>query len=130
LLFEATLQTCDPSAILADAGYDSENNHCHAHQRGVRAFIPAKSGRPTVKLPSGRHRRRMHQRLNKDYGQYGQRWQVESGISMLKRRLTSTINARTYWNQCRELLLLALTYNIMILYAAAGFLQSNSRPPL
>ena len=126
-LLEATLQNCDPLSVLADAGYDSEANHNHAHKQGVRTYIPAKIGRPTDKLPKGRHRRRMRQRLNKDYGQYGQRWQVETGFSMLKRRLTSTVNARTYWNQCRELLLLALTFNIMILYAAAGFLQSRSR---
>jgi hypothetical protein len=125
-LLQATLASCNPSSVLADAGYDSEANHCHARRQGVTTFIPATIGRPTSKLPSGRHRRRMRQRLNKDYGKYGQRWQVESSISMLKRRLTSTIDARTYWGQCRELLLLALTYNIMLLYAAAGFLQSRS----
>jgi hypothetical protein len=124
-LLEATMASCDPQSILADAGYDSEGNHRHAHAHGVRAFIPAKIGRPTAKLPTGRHRRRMRQRLNKHYGRYGQRWQVETGISMLKRRLTSTVAARTYWNQCRELLLLALTYNLMLLYAAVGFLQSK-----
>jgi Transposase DDE domain len=125
-LLQATLASCNPNSVLADAGYDSEANHRHGHSQGVRTFIPATIGRPTEKLPSGRHRRRMRQRLNKNYGKYGQRWQVESGFSMLKRRLTSTVNARTYWNQCRELLLLALTYNIMLLYAAAGFLQSRS----
>jgi hypothetical protein len=127
-LLAATLQGAQPASVLADAGYDSEANHRHARQHGVRSFIPAKIGRPTEKLPTGYHRRRMRQRLNKDYGQYGQRWQVETGISMLKRRLTSMVSARTYWNQCRELLLLAITYNIMLLYAAAGFLQSMSGP--
>jgi hypothetical protein len=70
----------------------------------------------------------MKQRLNKQYGSYGQRWQVETGISMGKRRVSTLVNARSYWNQCHELLLIALTYNCMLLYAAAGFLQSNSRP--
>jgi hypothetical protein len=120
-LLQATLISCAPASVLADAGYDSESNHCHAHKQGVRAFIPAKIGRPTDKVPKGRRRRRMRQRLNKDYGQYGQRWQVESGISMLKRRLTSTVNARTYWSQCRELLLLALTYNLMNSPRSWGF---------
>ena len=57
-LLHETLATCTPASVLADAGYDSESNHCHAHQQGVRAFIPAKIGRPTDKPPSGRHRRR------------------------------------------------------------------------
>ena len=70
----------------------------------------------------------MKQRLNKHYGKYGQRAQVETSFSMIKRRLTTTINARHYWSQCRELQLVVLCYNIMLLYAAAGFLQSLRVP--
>jgi hypothetical protein len=100
---------------LADAGYDSEPNHRYARETcGVRSFIPATIGRPTSKPPAGRYRRQMKQRLNKHYGHYGQRWQGETGFSMIKRRLTSTVNARKYWSQCRELLLIAITYNIML----------------
>jgi hypothetical protein len=114
-------------AALADAGYDSEANHRRAREeRGVRSFIPASIGRPSAKRPTGKYRRRMRQRLDKDYGQYGQRWQAEVGFSMFKRRLGATIYARTYQNQCRELLLRAVTYNIMLLYAIAAFLQSRS----
>ena len=117
------------TAALADAGYDSEANHRHARERrGVRSFIPAGVGRPSVKPPAGRHRRRMRQRLNKGYGGYGQRWQAETGFSMFKRRLGDAVNGRGYWSQCRELLLMALTYNIMLLHDIAAFLQSNSRP--
>ena len=82
--------------------------------RGVRSFIPATAGRPSAKLPAGRYRRQMRQRLDKGYGRYGQRWQAETGFSMFKRRLGSTVNARSYWGQCRELLLLAITFNIML----------------
>ena len=57
----------------------------------------------------------MKQRLDKDYGNYGQRWQVETVFSMIKRRLGSVVHARSYWSQCRELMLLAVTYNIMLL---------------
>ena len=126
-LLEATLANVQPESILADAGYDSEPNHRYARERcGVRSFMPAKHGRPTSKPPSGRYRRQMKYRLNKHYGSYGQRWQVETGFSMVKRRVSTLVNARTYWTQCRELLLIALTYNFMILYAAARFLQSRS----
>jgi len=78
------------------------------------SFIPATIGRPTSKPPTGRYRRQMKQRLNKDYGRYGQRWQGETGFSMIKRRLTASVNARTYGSQCRELFLIAITYNIML----------------
>jgi hypothetical protein len=126
-LLDAALANVRLSAALADAGFDSEANHRHAREvRGVRSFIPAKIGRPSAKPPAGKYRRRMRQRLDKDYGRYGQRWQAETGFSMFKRRLGAAVQARTYWNQCRELLLKAITYNIMLLYAFAGFLQSRS----
>ena len=115
-LLENALRRVRLLTALADAGYDSEPNHRHAREkRGVRSFIPATAGRPTTKPPTGRYRRQMKQRLNKDYGKYGQRWQVETVFSMIKRRLGSVVHARAYWSQCRELLLLAVTYNIMLL---------------
>jgi Transposase DDE domain len=126
-LLEAALASAGIGSVLADAGYDSEANHVHAREeRGVRSFIPASIGRPSAQPPRGRYRRRMRQRLNKRYGRYGQRWQAESGFSMFKRRLGSVVNSRSYWAQCRELMLMAITYNLMLLYAVAGFLQSRS----
>ena len=126
-LLDDTLTRVQLDAALADAGYDSEPNHRYAREtRGVRSFIPATAGRPTTKPPTGKYRRQMKQRLNKTYGAYGQRWQGETGFSMIKRRLTSTVHGRTYWSQCREMLLIAITYNIMLLYLITGFLQSRS----
>jgi Transposase DDE domain len=114
-LLDATLDHVGLGAALADAGYDSEPNHRYAREDcGVASFIPAAIGRPTAKPPTGRHRRRMRQRLDKHYGKYGQRWQVETGISMLKRRLATAVNGRSYWSQCRDLLLIAITYNLML----------------
>jgi hypothetical protein len=114
-LLKATLGQVRLDAALADAGYDSEPNHQYARDvQGVRSFMPATSGRPTTKPPTGRYRRQMKQRLNKHYGRYGQRWQVECTHSMIKRRLTSTVAARSYWAQCRELLLIVLTYQGML----------------
>jgi IS5 family transposase len=103
------------TAALADAGYDSEPNHRHAREkRKVKSFMPAEIGRPSSKPPAGRYRRRMKQRLDKDYGSYGQRWQAETGFSVMKRRLGSAVNGRSYESQCRELMLFVLTYNLMI----------------
>jgi hypothetical protein len=128
-LLQATVPRLRPYAVLADAGFDSEPNHRYARQQcGIRSFIPATAGRPTTKPLQGRYRRQMKQRLNKHYGQYGQRAQVETTFSMIKRRLTTSVNARHYWSQGRELLLIVLTYNVMLLYAAAGFLQSLRVP--
>jgi Transposase DDE domain/Transposase domain (DUF772) len=117
-LLENTLANVRVESALADAGYDSEANHRFAREKcGVRSFIPATIGRPTEKPPTGYYRRRMKQRLNKDYGSYGQRWQAETGFSMFKHRLGSSVEGRSYWSQCRDLLLMAITYNIMLISA-------------
>ena len=128
-LLNATLANVQLGSMLADAGYDSEPNHRYAREKcGVKSFIPPKIGRPTTKPPTGRYRRQMKQRLNKTYGRYGQRWQAETGFSMIKRRIATSVRGHTYWSQCRELMLIAITYNIMLLCAAAGFLQSRCVP--
>jgi hypothetical protein len=114
-LLEETLLNVRVSTCLANAGYDSEPNHRYAReQRGVRSVMPAAIGRPSNKPPTGRYRRRMRQRLDKDYCQYGQRWQAETGFSMIKRRLGSGLGGRTYQSQCREIMLLVLTFNLML----------------
>lgn len=46
---------------------------------------------------------------------YGQRWQVETVFSMIKRNFSSALRARRYWSQCREMMLLVLTHNIAII---------------
>jgi transposase len=119
-LLDSLMANVRIDSALADAGYDSEANHRYAREsHGIRSFIPATGGRPTSKLPTGKYRRRMKQRLNKHYGSYGQRAQAETGFSMFKRRLGSTVNGRSYWSQCRDVLLMAITYNIMLVL---GFL--------
>jgi hypothetical protein len=126
-LLKATLAIVRPRRVVADAGYDSEPNHRYARERcQVASFMPATLGRPSAKLPTGRHRRRMKQRLNKRYGGYGQRWQCETVFSMIKRHLGPAVHGRSYGSQCRELWLMALTHNLMILHVIAGFLQSRS----
>ena len=100
--------------IVADAGYDSESNHRFArHELSVRTVIPANAGRPTKKPARGKYRRQMQRRFDKQ--KYGQRWQCETVISMIKRRQAVATKGRSYWSQCRDLLLMALTHNIMIL---------------
>jgi transposase len=106
---------------VADAGYDSEANHCLARQDlGVRSIIPAGTGRPTHKPPPTRYRRLMQQRFARkaDQRYYGQRWQVETVNSMIKRNLGSALRARTARRRSMELLLRVITHDLMILIHA------------
>jgi len=100
--------------LLADAGYDSVNNHHYARDvHHIKTTIPAKHGRPTQKLPKDKYRREM--RTDFDSETYGQRWQVETVFSMIKRNFGSALRARKYWSQNREMMLLVLTHNIAII---------------
>jgi hypothetical protein len=106
--------------VVADAGYDSEDNHRLARlDMGVRSIIPPRSGRPTQKPPPPGQplRRRMHQRFARkaDRTVYGQRWQSETVNSMIKRNLGSALRARTTVHRRHKLLLRVLTHNIMLL---------------
>ncbi len=117
--FQATLDQIARRArvgtLLADAGFDSEGAHVFAREEhGTRTIIPPTRGRPTTKLPTARWRRVMATRFNRN--KYGQRWQVETVNSMIKRLIDSALRARRYWSQCREIMLRALTHNIMILW--------------
>lgn len=102
---------------LADAGFDSEDNHRLARQElGVRSLIPATIGRPGANGPTGHYRRLMRRRFQggSDKEHYGQRWQAETVNSMLKRNLSSACRARTPLGRHRDMLLRAVTHNIMI----------------
>jgi len=111
--------------VLADAGYDAEWSHeLLRHDLGVRSIIPPLIGRRTDKPPAGAYRREMWEAF--DRKTYGQRWQVETVFSMIKRRQGSTVDSRSYWAQCRALLLKALTHNILIRRCRRGFLQSTN----
>ena len=115
--------------ILADAGYDAEWVHQFLRDElYIRSFIPPKIGRPTDKPPRGYYRRRMAVYFKRPAENrcYGQRWQVETVMSMIKRRLGSTLNARRRHAQNRAMLLTAIAHNILILYVCRDFLQSKS----
>ena len=85
--------------------------------------MPAEHGRPGRGEPAGRYRRQMKRHLHES--RYGQRWQVETVYSMIKRLSGEVVNARTYWRRCRLLLLKVLTHNITILKRQIGFLLSK-----
>ena len=100
------------STLLADAGYDWERAHEVA--RGawfVRSVIPAEAGRPTDKPPTGKYRRLM--RRFRDY-RYGQRWQAETVMSMIKRRLGAAVAGRSDASRSRDVMLKVITHNLML----------------
>ena len=110
--------------VLADAGYDSEANHKFAREElALRTVSPPKHGRPTKKPAKGKYRRLMQTRFNKQ--KYRKRAQVETVMSMIKRRQGSYCRGKSYWSRCRELNLMVITHNIMILLPMATFLQSQ-----
>jgi hypothetical protein len=107
----APLQRVRLDRIVAD--YDSEPNHAFARRScGVHSIIPPKDGRPTTKPARGHFRRLMQTRFDEEA--YRDRVQVETVISMVKRRLEPCVRGRTVWTQRYELRLKVLTHNVMM----------------
>jgi hypothetical protein len=103
--------------MVGDAGFDSAHNHSLLRDyHGMRSTIPPEHGRPSKDpnaLPTDKYRRLMKTRFN--VKAYRQRPQVETVFSMLKRNLGSALRGRSYWSRCRDMLLRALTHNIMLI---------------
>lgn len=117
--------------LLADAGYDGEWVHAFLrNELHIRSIIPPKIGRPSAKPPSGYYRRMMRRYFNrpKEQRRYGQRWQVETVMSMIKRRLGETTSTRSYRRQCRTMLLKVIAHNILILVVNELFYRALLTP--
>ena len=105
---------------VADAGFDSEENHRLARRDlGVRSIIPAKIGRPSDKPPTGYWRRLMRRRFARraDRSVYGQRAQAETINSMLKRNLDDALRSRLRPRRKAEMLFRTVVHNIMLVGA-------------
>ena len=123
------------STLLGDAGYESEGFHRHCRDElGIRSIIPTTDrGRPRLdgkpRPVRGRYRKLMQQRFPKKT--YGQRWQIETVFSMLKRNMGAALRARTYHSQNREIRLRVLTHNLAILWRRPRCsIQSRSVPSI
>ena len=104
--------------VLADAGYDSERAHKIArNDMGIRSLIKTGAGRPTSKPPSTYYRRLMHRLLNgSQKGKlYGQRSQVETVYSMIKRNLGDALRSRGNRARRHEMLLRSIVHDLMIM---------------
>lgn len=122
-LLDDALKRVRLTTLVGDAGFDSEPNHCHARDGcNVRTVFPPTHGRPTTQPAKGRYRRLMQVRFNSNA--YRQRAQVETVMSMIKRRQGSHVSARSTRRQHRELRLMALTHNVMILLRRRVFYRA------
>jgi Transposase DDE domain len=109
-------------AVVADCGFDSEDNHQIARRdMRLRTLIPPGAGRKPkhqATPPGGKWRRHMKRLLRTKRGRrrcgYTQRWQSETANSMIKRNLGSALRARTPKRREREMLLRAVVHNVML----------------
>lgn len=81
----------------------------------IESVIPPAAGRPTDNLPTGKWRWLMA--TDFDHEAYGQRWQAETVMFMLKARQSESLTARCHHARRREMGLMSLTHNLMVVAA-------------
>ncbi len=116
-LLDAAPQGITLHHVYADAGFDSQANHAYAREEhGILTTIPPSHGWPSKdnKPPAEKYRRMMKETWGLRRESYGQRWQVETVNSMFKRNQGDQLAAQSHWPQQRELGLIALTHNVVI----------------
>jgi transposase len=103
--------------LLADAAYDSEENHRLCREElGIRStVIPINRRSQGRRWPRTKYRRQMKRRFHNR--KYGQRWQSESAFSRHKRLLGPALRGRSEDSRERESFLRVLTHDIMLLAA-------------
>ena len=109
--------------VLADAGYDSHENHRIARQElKVQTLIKTGCGRPTAKPLRSWYRRLMQKKLKGSQKRkpYARRAQAETVNSMLKRNLGDHLRARTPEGRQAEQMLRVITHNISLFLAELG----------
>jgi hypothetical protein len=116
-LLYAAWRRANVKVVVADAGFDSEDNHRAARlDMGVRSVIPPGIGRPSDGPQAGRFRRLMRQRFARkaDRGTYAQRAQGETVNSMMKRNFGDALRSVLPKRREQEMLLRTLTHNLML----------------
>ncbi len=130
-IMRAAVRRRSIETLLADAGYDGECVHEFLrNELGITSIIPPSICLPTTKPPSGFYRRLMRSYFERprELCRYGQRWQVETVMSMIKRRLGETLSARSYRRQCRAMLLKVIAHNVLILLPTELFYRALLTP--
>ena len=124
-LLRASTRYLPIDTALADAAFDSEENHVCARQRcGVRlSVIPLNPRTHGRKWPQTPYRRQMRRRFLKNV--YAQRNHAESVFSQHKRILGTSLRARRPVTRRAETLLRVLVHDIMILKCFGRALQQS-----
>jgi len=90
------------AVLPADRGYDDKAVRDELRRMGTRPLIKHREFKPIDKA----HNKRIK---SKDYHQ---RSMSETVNSMLKRKYDDTLYTRSYWKQCKEIMLMAVVHNI------------------
>ncbi len=117
LLRESCRRRAGLKKVLADAGYDSHENHRIAREEmKVSSIIKTGIGRVSAKPPKSRYRRAMRKQLkgSQKGKPYGQRAQSETVNSMMKRNLGDHLRARTPAGRRKEQMLRSITHDLMV----------------
>lgn len=100
-----------PNIIYGDRGYDSEENYEFIVEKiECIPLILQKNMLKSLHKCKGTHRKAMREIF--DYGEYLSRNKIEAVFSAIKRKYTGTLTTRTTKNQCKELGLIILLYNL------------------
>lgn len=93
--------------VVADKGYDSEQNHRLARRLSAASLIPVRTNK--YGTTNGFWRKKMLKTT--DWTPYRRRPLVETVNSVMKRLLGSFVCSRLLENQCKELVLMCVVYN-------------------
>ena len=106
-LVDAARRVTPIGLVLADAEFDTEQNHRHIREvLGAHSVIPAKRGCSSRVGIRGQMRRHFPRRT------YRQRAKVETVFSIVKRKLSARAPGQTLPTQTRQALLLGLSFNL------------------
>jgi hypothetical protein len=108
-LVDAAHEVAPLGLVLADAEFDSEQNHRHVRERlAAASVIPAKRGKASWRVQG--YRAKMRAAFPRQL--YRRRALVESVFSAVKRKLSARAPGRSLETQRLQALLLGLAYNL------------------
>ncbi|MDE1863744.1 MAG: IS5 family transposase [Thaumarchaeota archaeon] len=109
-LLEQSVRLAPVSTVVADRGYDSEQNHVASQNIGIaNTIIRPKYENLQVHKTRGLHRKNMKRHF--DWDMYHQRSKVETIFSVIKRMLGEHIMSRYILTQNREAMYRIIAYN-------------------
>jgi hypothetical protein len=127
LLPPAVRQACARAPIrqlLGDAAFDAEPHHRLCREKlHIRRTVFPLNPRAHPGTVRGRYRQQLRHRFPQRL--YGQRWQMESMISRLKRRLGYSLTARRPETKNQEALWRVVAYNCLIIALRKGFYRAH-----